>query len=560
MLVLARKWRPKNFDEVAGQEAIVKTIKNSIQYNQVAQAYLFSGPRGSGKTTMARLLAKAMNCIKGPTIEPCNECPSCKEIALSCSMDVMEIDGASNRGIDEVRELRELAKYRPNRDRYKIIIIDEVHMLTTEAFNALLKILEEPPPHIIFIFATTELRKVPNTITSRCLGFEFKRLSQKDIRERLTYIIKEEKIQITDSAISMLVRAAEGSLRDALSILDQLVSYAGERIEAHHLVELLGFLNREYRFELTDSIIEGNIEKSIKIIQDFYEKGYDPKTIYYDLCNHFHNLLIIKSCPDKINILGLDENENALFLQQSKSIEPLSITRILNILLNANYYFRQSEHPSIYLEMLIAKLCQIKPLKKLEEIISGIEPSDKLLLEKKASQSSGFLFDDPRLLPPSSKKKAKIEEVDPFKEEAILEKEPQQIKEIKTEQTGKDLNELILAKVMEKKPSVGALLDKRINIEDKIINILIYDNEEFIKSQLEREDAKKIIVAAAKEVLGFEPRLILKNVNISREKDPQQKEQQPTGKLKELIDKEPVVKKTLELFKGTVIKFEDNKK
>ncbi len=560
MLVLARKWRPKNFDEVAGQDAIVRTIKNSIQYDQVAQAYLFSGPRGSGKTTMARLLAKAMNCIKGPTINPCNECSSCKEIALSTSMDVIEIDGASNRGIDEVRELRELAKYRPSRDKYKIIIIDEVHMLTTEAFNALLKILEEPPPHIIFIFATTELRKVPNTITSRCLGFEFRRLSQKDIRERLNYIIKEEGIQITEGALSMLVRAAEGSLRDALSILDQLISYSGNKIDSNHIIELLGFLSTDSRFELTDGIIEGNLEKSIKILQDFYEKGYDPKTIYYDLCEHFHNLIIIKNCPDRINILGMDDNESNLFLKQAKNIDLLSLTRILNILLNSNYYLRQSDHPLIYLEMVIAKLCQIKSLVKLEDIISKIEMMDKHSDDRKVSKSAGLLFDDSNLFP-TSKKKAKLEEVNPFEEKKIIIKVSEHKEELNTQSSEieqGDINEKILEKIMEIKSPIGALLNSanRIKIEGENLVIMIHKNDEVIKFQLEKEDNQKIIKDAVKELLGFEPKILIRysesrgQVN-SSEKMPERKDN-----FEEIIEKEPAIKKAIEIFKGTIMKIE----
>jgi len=560
MLVLARKWRPKNFDEVAGQEAIVRTIKNSIQYNQVAQAYLFSGPRGSGKTTMARLLAKAMNCLKGPTINPCNECSSCKEIALSTSMDVIEIDGASNRGIDEVRELRELAKYRHSRDKYKIIIIDEVHMLTTEAFNALLKILEEPPPHIIFIFATTELRKVPNTITSRCLGFEFKRLNPKDIRERLNYIIKEEGIQITEGAISMLVRAAEGSLRDALSILDQLISYAGNKIDTHHIIELLGFLSIDSRFELTNGIIEGNLEKSIRILQDFYEKGYDPKTIYYDLCEHFHNLIIIKNCPDRINMLAMDDNESNLFLMQAKNIDSPSLTRLLNILLNSNYYLRQSEHPSIYLEMIIAKLCQIKSLVNLEEIISKIGMMDKHSYEKKVSKSTGLLFDDSNLSSPS-KKKLKLEEVNPFEEKIIAIKESEYKEEANTENLEMkraDINEKILEKIMEIKPQIGALLNSvnRIQIEDRNLIIALYKNDEVIKFQLEKEENQKIIKEAVKEYLGYEPKVIIKYSEMREQISNSNKMPERQNNLNEIIEKEPSIKKALEIFKGTIVKIE----
>ncbi|MCK4644711.1 MAG: DNA polymerase III subunit gamma/tau, partial [Candidatus Aminicenantes bacterium] len=239
-LIYARKYRPKTFEEMIGQKTVVQTLQNAIKNDRVSQAYIFSGMRGIGKTTAARILAKALNCQNGPTPTPCNKCEFCKEVNEDHSVDVIEIDGASNRGIDEVRALREGVKYRPIHCRHKVIIIDEVHMLTREAFNALLKTLEEPPPHTVFIFATTEFHKVPATITSRCQHFEFKKISQKEIINHLLDITKKENITISPSGLNLIAEASDGSLRDAQSLLDQAVAFSGEVINDEDLKEILG--------------------------------------------------------------------------------------------------------------------------------------------------------------------------------------------------------------------------------------------------------------------------------------------------------------------------------
>ena len=267
-IVLARKWRPQNFDEVVGQPHITTTLKNAISLGRVAHAYLFTGPRGIGKTSTARILAKALNCTQGPTIHPCDRCDSCKEIMVSNSLDVLEIDGASNRGIDEIRNLRENVRFAPAKGRFKVYIIDEVHMLTQEAFNALLKTLEEPPHHVKFIFATTRPHKIPPTILSRCQRFDFKRIPVNDLLAKLKNIAEVEKLKVSKEALFYIARVSEGSMRDAESILDQLASFCDSTIEVNDVVSVLGKVDQDVLFELAQALIDKDAGKGLGLINE----------------------------------------------------------------------------------------------------------------------------------------------------------------------------------------------------------------------------------------------------------------------------------------------------
>ena len=293
-LVLARKYRPHTFDEVVGQAHITDLIKQALTGDRLAHAFLFCGPRGIGKTSCARILAKSLNCAKGPTVKPCGECPACKEITAGSSFDVLEIDGASNRGIDEIRTLRENVKFAPSYGQYKIYIVDEVHMLTTEAFNALLKTLEEPPAHVKFIFATTDPNKVPSTIISRCQRYDFKRISLKDTVEALAVIGEKEKLQVDQQALYAIAKASQGSFRDALSILDQVSALSGRGITSEDVYSMLGLVEVDLLFDLADALAGKNCVEVLKVFDDIVEKGKDIKQLSKDLLEHFRNLMIIK--------------------------------------------------------------------------------------------------------------------------------------------------------------------------------------------------------------------------------------------------------------------------
>jgi DNA polymerase-3 subunit gamma/tau len=369
--VLARKWRPQIFKDVIGQEHIAQTLMNAIKTDRLAHAYLFSGARGVGKTSVARILAKAINCSKAEPGIPCNECSSCMEITGGSSVDVQEIDGASNRGIDEIRELRENIKYMPSSSRYRIYIIDEVHMLTLPAFNALLKTLEEPPPHVKFIFATTEPHKVPVTILSRCQRFDFKRIPLVKIVEHLGKITAAEGIEISQSGLTLIAREAEGSMRDAQSLLDQVISFTGQKVGDKDITDILGIIDRELIFEASLAILEGAPERCVRIVDRIYNYGYDIKEFYRALMDQFRNLLIglIASQSDLVDMIESDLEE---IKRQADMAGPEKLQQSLNLLIAQEATLRYTTHPRLVLETIMIKLCRVGEFSSFDELIRKI--------------------------------------------------------------------------------------------------------------------------------------------------------------------------------------------
>ena len=378
-LVLARKFRPQIFEDVAGQEHVVKTLRNSIGQGRVAHAFLFSGPRGVGKTSVARILAKSLNCEKGPTATPCNVCSNCLEITKGSSLDVREIDGASNRGIDEIRELRENVKFAPAAAKYKIYIIDEVHMLTREAFNALLKTLEEPPAHVIFIFATTENHKVPATILSRCQCYDFRRISLKEIAANLGRVAAAEKIKISPSALLWIAEAGDGSMRDAQSIFDQVISYAGMDIKDDDVEESLGLADRKYLFRLSEAVFQRNAGTCLIILEEAYLAGIDMKHFYQILVKHFRNLLLVKIAADGSSSFDIAPEQIEKLKNQVQAISRETLQRFVEILIAEEGSFLRSQEPRMKLETIIVKMAYLEPIIPLGEIIATIENIEQRL-------------------------------------------------------------------------------------------------------------------------------------------------------------------------------------
>src|SRR6478736_1142810 len=318
--VIARKFRPQVFEDVVGQKPIVQTLQNAIQMDRIGHAYLFSGPRGVGKTTTARILAKGLNCEKGPTITPDNTCPSCQEIASGKSIDVFEIDAASNTGVDNIRELRESAKYAAARSRYKIFIIDEVHMLSTSAFNALLKILEEPPPHVVFIMATTERHKLPATILSRCQQFIFITISPAEIQAHLRQIADREGVNIDDRALAYVVRASEGSMRDAQSLLDQIISFSGQEVIDEDVRDVLGFIPSEILDRTVEALAGRNSQALLENIGIVVDQGLNLQQFVREFIGRIRDLLMMKlGLEDKV--IGGAEEKRALIARANSFSE-----------------------------------------------------------------------------------------------------------------------------------------------------------------------------------------------------------------------------------------------
>ena len=493
---LYRVYRPKTFGDVVGQEHIVKTLKNQIKNNNIGHAYLFSGTRGTGKTSTAKIFARAVNCLNPINEEPCNECEICIDTLNDNIMDIVEIDAASNNSVDDIRELRESVKYTPSKAKYKVYIIDEVHMLSQGAFNALLKTLEEPPSYVIFILATTEPHKIPATILSRCQRFDFKRVSSKDIASRMSYICKKENIEAEEKALILIPRNSQGALRDALSILDQCISFGNEKIEYNDVIELLGTVNIDELFELSQSIIDENTKKSLEILNEFIIWGKDIRNLINDLIDHFRNLMVCKVSKDLDEIISLPEESIERLKEQSQNVNINDLIRILNILSETQDSMKSSSNTRILAEVTIMKIAQpmfdeskealIKRIENLEEKIeSGNIKVSTVQIEQSKDVKSQIIEDN------------KVEE---NKEDVAYE-------EVKSEDVR--LVESSWKKITQKikddrKLSVEALLKEvnTFNVKDNILYLIFNDNFSFARSRLNSKETIEYIESIIREVLN----------------------------------------------------------
>jgi DNA polymerase-3 subunit gamma/tau len=376
--VLSLKWRPQLFSDLIGQSHVTKTLINAFKKDRVAQGYILTGPRGVGKTTTARIIAKALNCPQSLDGIPCNKCNNCQEITEGRNLDVIEIDGASNRGIEEIRNIREQIKYTPMNAPYKIFIIDEVHMLTNQAFNALLRTLEEPPSHGKFILATTDIHKVPSTIISRCQRFDFNRITEAIIRDRLKIIFKDEKIIVDDDSISAIARKSDGSMRDALSIMDQVIAYAGDSIKIEDVSTIIGLIPIDVYFNYSNAIIEKDYSKMTEVLETVKLTGLPVEDVAEGLSGHFRNL-IIATVENSENLLELNDEHKNQYLSNSKNWNGKDLLRVVNVLNDLEFKLKHMSQPLIFFEMTSMKLMEMDSTVSISELLSSSKnkPSKK---------------------------------------------------------------------------------------------------------------------------------------------------------------------------------------
>lgn len=513
--VFALKWRPKSFDDIVGQNHIVTTLKNALTNNRLAHAYIFAGPRGVGKTSTARILAKALNCKNGPTINPCQKCSACAEITQGRSLDVIEIDGASNRGIDEIRTLRENVKFAPVNGKFKIYIIDEVHMLTTEAFNALLKTLEEPPEFVKFIFATTQPHKVISTILSRCQRLDFRRVPLMEISGQLEKIVKSEKINVDKDVLFAIARSSDGSLRDAESLLDQLASFSRDKLSVKDVVSVLGLVEQDVLFGITDKIIQKDALGALDLFNQIIDEGKDIGVFLTSFIEHFRNLMLAKVTQADVKLIDLPQDICQKLLEQSRAFSLEEIFFILNLLVNTQEMSKRFDSPRIPLEITMVKLAHDKkslthaapPIKPTSHIEHAPAPKDKEPVEPKKQE------DGP---PASDIQCASLEQVS-------------------------SLWQNIVDNISKVKMSAATYLNEGspTKCESNLLTISFPQDCVLHKESLERKENKIVIEDIISELLKIKVRV---NFALSREMVP-----------KEEGESSPFIKSVLDTFKGRVI-------
>lgn len=486
---LYRKWRPQVFEEVVGQRHIVTTLVNAIKQNRISHAYLFCGPRGTGKTSTAKILAKALNCANGPTPSPCDKCNSCLQIINGSSIDVLEIDAASNRGIDEIRDLREKVQFVPSQGRIKVYIIDEVHMLTTEAFNALLKMLEEPPSHVVFVLATTEPHKVLPTILSRCQRFDFRRILASDVAERLKQVACAESISIDAAAVALIAKHAHGSLRDALGVLEQISSFSGKHVKVDDVTALLGTIDIDSLFEIVDVIFEKDSSAVLYFVQRLVDSGRDLRQFVKDLIEHLRNLFIIQNTETYEEIIDVTKETLSRYQAQANHFQSFQIMRYIDILSAVYNNMRFGAEARLLLEMALIKIVRSEVDISLEGLLYRIEK-----LENKSAPQTG------RETTAAYKTDVKEKKGSKKKESPFLTEHSVDFQKIKRAWT------VILEQIKKKKISTYALLleCKPTSVLDNSIFLEFNECSEFHKGEIEKPANMDLVKSAIKEIIGIE--------------------------------------------------------
>ena len=591
--VSARKYRPGTFHTVIGQTHVVQTLQNAIEGNRIAHAFLFSGMRGVGKTTVARILAKALNCEKGPTIQPCETCPSCVEISRGHSVDVIEIDGASNTGVDDVRELRENVKFSPFRGAYRVYIIDEVHMLSNSAFNALLKTLEEPPSHAVFIFATTEVHKIPATILSRCQHFVFKGIPKLEIVSQLRHVVEENGFTIEDRSLAAIARASDGSMRDALSLLDQAVAFGGTSVSSQDLENLLGSVPDELVRNMVEAIIHQDSPTGVTLVGQAFDQGYDMRIYCRELVERLRNLLVAAVVPSKEHVQSLIElptEQVDTTVAQAKQVDESLLQEWFNLFLRTEDLIRTSSHPRFALEVAVIRATQLqqasqppKPLPAIAKTPTTAAPTNLPLNAPPRSlpQSNRNLRDlsgsvskpEPTQMRvsnhpgPSEKEPPRgrlVEQKIPRSMSLSTAESPDPTKDVekKIPSMTSPLNwDLVMDRLVNEHPNIGTFLEigTLVKIADDQVIIGYPQKASVARSRIDQQGTRALMTKVCEQVLGRSIRIQVIALEDSQPVSPTigqlraKKKQAKDEGLMEEARAHPLVKQACEIFGGEVV-------
>ena len=559
-LVLARKWRPQNFTDLIGQEHVSQTLANAIRSGRIHHAFLFTGARGVGKTSAARILAKALNCDEGLSDQPCGICSSCTEITAGQGLDVIEVDGASNTGVDDVRELRENIRYLPNRSRYKIFIIDEVHMLSTNAFNALLKTLEEPPEHAKFIFATTEPHKIPITILSRCQRFDFRKIPLARVASRMREISDAEQLTISDRSLSLVARQGEGSMRDALSTLDQVIAFSGEQVDDEAVQTLLGMVDRRLLLDTVEAVLQRDSRRALDAVRRVDQLGLALRRFTQDLLEMFRGMVICKVVEDPAEMLDLvgEELKELKALAEEASLDDLQ--RIVTLLMKTQTELVNSSFPLLTLEMSLVRLATLAPTQDLAKLISHIESLEKRLATTPLPKTQHPAQRPTPNPTPSGSPAPAPAATTPIPSPDPPPKKPEAPVATSTESKGW---QGLVEQVKQSRPMLGSVLEhgRLLKLQLPVIEVG-YTKGSFMISQLQEQDISQDLEVLTTEYFGQPVKLRVLAVDIEQQsaappslvEEREAKETDRMRRLREDAMEHPALKSVQDIFKGEIKK------